>query len=100
MVTMSREKIFCDKVWAGMVPIFPLSSVIMGKKSRKVKRPKSAVSGASNGDVSGPQPACYFCLEEGDDEEGKPPVRDCSCRGDSAGFAHFSCLYKVCRTEM
>ena len=37
--------------------------------------------------------ACYFCLEEGVDEEGKQPlVRDCSCRGDSAGFAHFSCL--------
>jgi hypothetical protein len=26
------------------------------------------------------------------DEEGKPLVRDCSCRGDSAGFAHLSCL--------
>jgi hypothetical protein len=26
------------------------------------------------------------------DEEGMPLVRDCSCRGDSAGFAHFSCL--------
>jgi hypothetical protein len=24
--------------------------------------------------------ACYFCLEEGDDDEGKPLVRDCSCR--------------------
>ena len=28
--------------------------------------------------------ACYICLEEKADEEGKPPVRDCSCRGDSA----------------
>jgi E3 ubiquitin-protein ligase DOA10 len=36
--------------------------------------------------------ACYFCLGEEADEEGKPLVRDCSCRGDSAGFAHFSCL--------
>ena len=34
---------------------------------------------------------CYFCLEEAD-EEGKPPVRDCACRGDSAGFAYLSCL--------
>jgi hypothetical protein len=34
---------------------------------------------------------CYFCLEEAD-KEGKPPVRDCACRGDSAGFAHLSCL--------
>ena len=49
-----------------------------------------AASGASNVDVSGP----HFCLEEEDDDEGKPPVRDCSCCGDSAGFAHFSCLTK------
>jgi len=35
--------------------------------------------------------ACYFCLEEGADEEGKTLVRNCSCRGDS-GFAHLSCL--------
>jgi hypothetical protein len=38
--------------------------------------------------------ACYFCLGEEDDEEGKPLVRNCSCRGDSAGFAHLSCLTK------
>jgi hypothetical protein len=37
--------------------------------------------------------ACYFCLGEEGDEEGKPLVRDCSCRGNS-GFAHFSCLAK------
>ena len=71
---------------------------IMGKKSRKVKArtlmPAGSSGGASNADVSGPQPACYFCLEEGNDEEGKSPVRDCSCRGDSAGFAHVSCLTK------
>jgi hypothetical protein len=36
--------------------------------------------------------ACYFCLGEEADEVGKPLVRDCSCRGDSAGFAHLSCL--------
>ena len=44
---------------------------IMGKKSRKIKARTPIVgSGASNADVvSGPQPACYFCLEEGDDEE-------------------------------
>jgi hypothetical protein len=35
---------------------------------------------------------CYFCLGEEADEEGMPLVRDCSCRGDSAGFVHFSCL--------
>ena len=43
--------------------------------------------------------ACYFCLGEEADEEGKLPVRDCSCRGDSAGFAHFSCLTKYCEQK-
>ena len=38
--------------------------------------------------------ACYFCLGEETDNEGKPLLRDCSCRGDSAGFAHLSCLTK------
>ena len=36
---------------------------------------------------------CYFCLGEEGDDEGKPLVRDCSCRGNS-GFAHLSCLTK------
>jgi hypothetical protein len=36
--------------------------------------------------------SCYFCLEEGSDEQGKPLVRNCACRGDSAGFAHLSCI--------
>jgi hypothetical protein len=36
--------------------------------------------------------ACYFCLGEEEDDEGMPLVRDCSCRGDSAGYAHLSCL--------
>jgi len=38
--------------------------------------------------------ACYFSLAEEADKEDMPPVRDCSCRGDSAGFAHLSCLAK------
>jgi hypothetical protein len=39
-------------------------------------------------------PCCYFCLGEDADDGGKPPVRNCSCRGDSAGYVHFSCLVK------
>ena len=36
---------------------------------------------------------CYFCLEEGGDAVGEEPlVRDCSCRGESAGYAHKSCI--------
>jgi E3 ubiquitin-protein ligase DOA10 len=34
---------------------------------------------------------CFICLDVGPDDEGKPLVRDCSCRGD-AGVAHLSCL--------
>jgi hypothetical protein len=35
--------------------------------------------------------ACYICLGGGCNKEGKPLVRDCSCRGD-AGSAHLSCI--------
>ena len=38
---------------------------------------------------------CFICLGEGDDDEGGPLVRDCSCRGDSAGFAHLSCIIQT-----
>ncbi len=37
-------------------------------------------------------PSCYICLDEGPDEAGKPLVCDCSCRSDTAGFAHLSCI--------
>ena len=36
--------------------------------------------------------SCYICLDEGPDKAGRPLVRDCSCRGDTAGFAHLSCI--------
>lgn len=35
---------------------------------------------------------CYFCLDDCPDDAGQPLVRDCSCRGDSAGFAHLPCI--------
>ena len=38
--------------------------------------------------------SCYICLDEAPDEEGRPLVRDCSCRGPGAGFAHLSCIVK------
>ena len=34
---------------------------------------------------------CWICLDGGSDEDGKPLVRECSCRG-SAGYVHASCL--------
>jgi hypothetical protein len=39
--------------------------------------------------------ACWICLCEGgddDDDGGESLVRDCSCRGESAGYAHKSCI--------
>ena len=40
------------------------------------------------------RPSCWICLVEGSDDEDRPLVRDCSCRGDDAGFAHLSCIIK------
>jgi hypothetical protein len=36
--------------------------------------------------------ACWICMDDGPDEAGKPTIRDCSCRGSDAGFAHISCI--------
>jgi hypothetical protein len=41
---------------------------------------------------------CYFCLGEEGDDEGKPLVRDCSCRGNS-GFAHLPCLIEYSKQK-
>ena len=39
--------------------------------------------------------SCWICLEEKDLSEGASPLlRDCCCRGDHAGWAHFECLAK------
>lgn len=43
--------------------------------------------------------SCWICLEEEPDDEGKPPVRDCSCRGDAAGYAHLSCLTEYAKMK-
>ena len=73
----------------------------MGKKSRtpknktKPKKPPSVVSTAAadvSDNVPPPGAACWICLCEDPDDQGKPIVRDCSCRGNDAGFAHLSCL--------
>ena len=36
--------------------------------------------------------SCWICLVEGSDDEDRPLVHDCSCRGEDAGFAHLSCI--------
>ena len=37
--------------------------------------------------------SCWICLEEKDMSE-RPLLRDCCCRGDYSGFAHYECLSK------
>jgi len=45
-------------------------------------------------------PSCWICLCDEPDDDGKSPVRDCSCRGDTgAGYAHLSCLVKYAQTK-
>lgn len=44
-----------------------------------------------------PDASCWICLDGDPDDGGKPIVRDCSCRGDDAGFAHISCLVNYAR---
>mmetsp|Transcript_9485 Transcript_9485/g.20605 ORF Transcript_9485/g.20605 Transcript_9485/m.20605 type:complete len:442 (+) Transcript_9485:381-1706(+) len=43
--------------------------------------------------------ACWICLDGDPDEGGKPIVRDCSCRGEDAGFVHLSCLVSYAKTK-
>ncbi|KAL7547733.1 hypothetical protein ACHAWF_011010, partial [Thalassiosira exigua] len=78
----------------------PTESTTMGKKSRtkgnKVRdgAPADTSSAPPASSESAPPPkdaVCFICLNGDPDNEGKPIVRDCSCRGD-AGFAHLSCL--------
>mmetsp|Transcript_20320 Transcript_20320/g.43865 ORF Transcript_20320/g.43865 Transcript_20320/m.43865 type:complete len:336 (-) Transcript_20320:1183-2190(-) len=52
--------------------------------------PPTAPSGAT----------CWICLEEGPDSSGGPLMRNCACRGDSAGYAHVSCIVKYAQVEM
>ena len=87
-----------------------------GSKSERDKAVKAAVTNTKNEDdvavvtrlvdatnISDGGPSCWICLEEGPDESGNDIVRNCACRGDSAGFVHLSCLIqyaeKKCHDE-
>ena len=37
-----------------------------------------------------PEAVCIICLDRGDE----PILRNCACRGPTAGFAHMSCLVR------
>jgi hypothetical protein len=43
--------------------------------------------------------SCWICLDDEADQYGKPPVRDCSCRGDDVGFAHLSGIVEYARRK-
>lgn len=43
--------------------------------------------------------SCWICLEEGPDTSGQPLRRDCSCRGNHAGYAHLSCLVQFAESK-
>jgi hypothetical protein len=43
--------------------------------------------------------SCWICLDDEADQYGKSPVRDCSCKGDDAGFAHVSCIVEYARRK-
>jgi hypothetical protein len=43
--------------------------------------------------------SCWICLDDGPDATGRPPMRDCSCRGSDAGFAHISCIAKWAKQQ-
>ena len=41
---------------------------------------------------------CWICLEDGPDDDGQPLVRDCACRGTSAGY-HLSCIIDYAKVK-
>jgi len=41
-------------------------------------------------DTAPPASTCWICLDSGPDKDGKPLVRECSCRGSDA-YVHISC---------
>ena len=53
--------------------------------------PENAAAKTKSSSEAHPGASCWICLEDGHDDLGQPLRRDCSCRGESAGFAHLSC---------
>ena len=59
---------------------------------KKQRTPTSLVKSNTAVNDGGDAPSCYICLDDEPDESGGIVMRDCSCRGPSAGFVHLSCL--------
>jgi len=45
------------------------------------------------------KPSCFICMDEGPDRLGNPLRRECSCRGESAGWSHLSCLVEYAKKK-
>ena len=67
----------------------------------KMTSVSSSASSAKVGDV--PQSLvcapCYICLENGPDEDGRPLIRKCSCRGESSAGYHVSCIVNYAKAK-
>lgn len=53
----------------------------------------------SNLSIQSPQRHAGFVSRRGLTNDGRLPVRDCSCRGDAAGFARLILPNRVCQVE-
>ena len=60
-----------------------------------INNEKDSITLTSINDVTSP---CWICLDE-EPNEGGPPRRDCSCRGN-AGFVHMSCITKYAEKKI
>ena len=58
-------------------------------------------TGISNKQPGPPPPAasCYICLENSEESNNQPLLRNCACRGDDAGWAHVACLAKFAASK-
>ena len=88
-----HERRCTDCIEAGReVQLIPPSSPKTNINNEKdsITLPKTSI----NDDTS----PCWICLDE-EPNEGGPPRRDCSCRGN-AGFVHMSCITKYAEKKI
>ena len=76
-----------------------LKLIVDGPDMMKQARQNARASPTKCTPSEGSGAACWICLEEGPDESGQGIFRDCSCRGNTAGFAHLSCLVQFAQSK-
>ena len=47
-----------------------------------------------------PTASCYICLENSEESNNQPLLRNCACRGDDAGWAHVACLAEFAASQV